>query len=358
MGERRSGRVPREAVALEMQMKLSAGEKQLIHKGVRPPFRVTRHWASLLNGEAGDPLRVQAVPQEAELREEAEGLADPLGEAAHSPLPRLVRRYEDRALVLVTGQCALYCRHCFRRRISGNEFGPISREDTRAIARWLKEHGEVKELLLSGGDPLTLPDHELHFLMRAFREARPDIVLRLATRMPVVEPRRITSALARLLGAQKPLWVVVQVNHPRELSPLSLRGFGRLQKQGLPVLNQSVLLRGVNDNIDVLEELCRALVSAGIKPYYLFQGDLAAGTAHFRLPLDEARALVDLLRERVSGLAMPVFAVDLPGGGGKVPLSRDYVLGKRGNAWHLKTPGGRQGLYPDPPPERRHSGVK
>ncbi len=330
-------------------MRLSVKERELIEQGVRPPFRVTRHWAALLSGQTDDPLRLQVVPQAVEqTREEAES-SDPLGEDSHSPLPRLVRRYTDRALVVVTGECALYCRHCFRRRISGKEFGPISREEINRIACWLQEHREVKELLLSGGDPLTLSDRQLKFLMDSFRQARPDIVLRLATRMPLVEPRRVSAALARMLGEQKPLWVVVQVNHPRELSSLSLRAFSRLQRQGLPILNQSVLLRGINDNIDVLEELSRALVAAGIKPYYLFQGDLASGTAHFRLPLEEARSLADQLRQRVSGLAMPNFSVDLPGGGGKVPLSRNYVLGKQGRVWHLKTPDGREGFYADPP---------
>ncbi len=332
-------------------MHLSRKEKKLIDKGVQPPFKVTGHWEGLLNGNADDPLRRQVVPHPAEKKTEPSELKDPLGEEHYSPLPRLVHRYTDRALVVVTGQCALYCRHCFRRRISGNEFGPISRSETQAIALWLKEHTEVHELLLSGGDPLTLSCRQLEFLIDSFRKARPDLVLRLATRMPVVSPRRITPALVKMLGRQKPLWVVIQVNHSRELSPKVLKAVSLLQSQGLPVINQSVLLRGVNDNVDVLENLSRALVSAGIKPYYLFQGDLASGTGHFRLPLEEAMALVDLLRERVSGLAMPVFAVDLPGGGGKVPLSRSYIMGQKDGLWHLKTPQGIEGYYPDPPKE-------
>lgn len=332
-------------------LEFSADERRALEAGPRPPFRITGHWLSLLDGRPDDPLRRQAVPSIAETVRHHGELADPLGETAHSPLPRLIRRYPDRALVVMTGTCALYCRHCFRRRLTGDDYGAVTGKELADIAGWLAGHPEVSELLLSGGDPLTLSDRDLLKAIRIFREARPDIVLRLATRMPVVEPSRITGALARRLGKQAPLWVVVQVNHPRELAPEALSAVRKLQKQGLPVVNQAVLLRGVNDDVEVLESLSRALVAAGIKPYYLFQGDLSAGTGHFRLPLEEARNLVEQLRRRVSGLAMPGFAVDLPGGGGKVPLGRDYVDGEETGGWRLRTPDGREGLYPDPKQE-------
>ncbi|MDF1569018.1 MAG: KamA family radical SAM protein, partial [Spirochaetaceae bacterium] len=271
-----------------------------------------------------------------------------LGEEEHGPLPRLIRRYNDRALVVMTGRCALYCRHCFRRRLTGDDFGDITDKQAADIAGYLAVNSDIKELLLSGGDPLTLSDRRLMNLMDIFRRSRPDIVFRLATRIPLVQPSRITRALARRLGRRRPLWAVIQANHPRELSPEALVAVDRLQSRGIPVINQSVLLKGVNDKVGILEELSRTLVSAGVKPYYLFQGDLAEGTAHFRLPLDEARKLTEELRIRLSGLAMPGFAVDLPGGGGKVPLGRDYVRGHDERGWILRTPDGLEGHYQDP----------
>lgn len=316
--------------------------------GPRPPFRMTRHWFSLLNGDADDPLRRQVIPGTAESIRVAGELSDPLGEEFHSPLPRLIHRYTDRALVVITGRCALYCRHCFRRRLTGDNFGDITDKQFEAISIWLAENKAVKEVLLSGGDPLTLNDRRLLKIIDRFRSTRPDIVLRLATRMPIVDPGRITRSLVRGLGRRRPLWVVIQANHPRELSTEALRSIDSIQRRGIPVINQAVLLRGVNDDVEILEKLSRALVSAGVKPYYLFQGDPAEGTNHFRLPLDEARRLTEELRSRVSGLAMPVFAVDLPGGGGKVPLGADHVLGRTDDGWKLRTPDGREGIYPDP----------
>lgn len=329
-------------------IKLTDDEREAIEAGPRPPFLITPHWLGLLDGSIDDPLRRQAVPTMAEHKTGGSELNDPLGEGEHSPLPRLIRRYTDRALVVMTGRCALYCRHCFRRRLTGDEFGDITDKQAADIARYLAVNTDIKELLLSGGDPLTLPDRRLMSLMDTFRTPRPDIVFRLATRIPLVQPTRVTAALARRLGRRRPLWTVIQANHPRELSSEALRAIDRLQSRGIPVINQSVLLKGVNDQVGILEELSRTLVSAGVKPYYLFQGDQAVGTAHFRLPLDEARKLTEDLRIRLSGLAMPNFTVDLPGGGGKVPLGRDYVRGYDQNGWRLQTPDGLQGYYQDP----------
>ena len=340
------------AEALPGFLQLTEHEQLALARSPRPPFAVTRHWLGLLDGSVDDPLRRQAFPSGAEYLHDESELSDPLGEDKHSRLPRLIHRYPDRALVVVTGVCALYCRHCFRRRLSGEDSGTISHHQADAIAGWLASHTEVRELLLSGGDPLTLSNRRILGLIDRFREARPDIVLRLATRIPIVEPDRITRTLARALGRRRPLWMVLQTNHPRELAPSALGAINRLQTRGLPIINQAVLLRGVNDNIETLEELSRSLVSAGVKPYYLFQGDLATGTGHFRLPLDEARTLVERLRSRVSGLAMPVFAVDLPGGGGKVPLGVDHVLGREEDGWRLRSPDGTEGIYPDIEPAK------
>jgi len=332
-------------------LKLSADEHHVIHTSVRPPFRLTPHWASLLNGRVDDPLRIQAVPTSTEGMAQPDDRADPLGEKEHMPLPRLVHRYADRALVVMTGKCALYCRHCFRRRLTGDDYGDIAQDEMAAIAKWIAARPSVQELILSGGDPCTLEEKVLLGHIDTLRAARPDIVLRLATRIPVVDPKRITSALARGLGRRLAIWIVIQTNHPREISPEFLTAVKRLQRQGLPILNQSVLLKGVNDQVEILVELSRQLVRARVKPYYLFQGDLAEGSGKFRLPLSQARHLVEELRKRVSGLGMPLFAVDLPGGGGKVPLGFDYVGDLTQRGWRLTTPNGNQGYYPDPRPQ-------
>lgn len=326
-------------------LKLTNDERKAISASPAPPFKTTKHWLSLLDGSLDDPLRRQVVPTTAEQQTLPGELQDPLGEDAFSPLPRLVHRYKNRVLVVVTGECALYCRHCFRRRLTGDSFGEITETQIQDISRWLSLHPEVKELLLSGGDPLTLKDNKLFNIMDRFRLARPDIVFRLATRIPIVAPERITTLLARELGRRRPLWVVIQVNHPRELSPEAVSALEKIQFQGLPVINQAVLLRGVNDNIDILEELSNALVRIAVKPYYLFQGDLAEGTGHFRLPMEEGLRLTEELRARVSGLGMPSYAVDLPGGGGKVPLGANYIQSRSNEGWKLKTPDGNEGLY-------------
>ncbi len=326
-------------------LKLTTDERKAISALPAPPFKVTNHWLSLLDGSLDDPLRRQVVPTTAEQITVEGELQDPLAEDSFSPLPRLVHRYANRGLVVVTGQCALYCRHCFRRRLTGDSLGDITDSQIENIARWLSLHPEVKELLLSGGDPLTLKDNYLLKIIDSFRISRPDIVFRLATRMPIVDPGRINLSLARELGRRRPLWVVIQANHPRELSPEAIFAIEKFQLRGLPVINQAVLLRGVNDNVEILEELSNALVRIGVKPYYLFQGDLAEGTGHFRLPLEEGLRLTEELRTRVSGLGMPSYAVDLPGGGGKVPLGSSYILGRSNEGWKLRTPDGNEGLY-------------
>jgi len=251
-----------------------------------------------------------------ELRCAPEELADPLGEEIVQPVPGLLHRYRDRVLLLTTGRCAAYCRHCFRRRLSGR----AGQAAFPAAAEYVRKHTEVRELILSGGEPLLLPDTKLEGLLAGFRRARPDLAFRIHTRMPVALPARVTRVLAALLGRFQPLRVAVQVNHPRELAPAAREAVRRLQAEGLPVLSQSVLLRGVNDRPDVLAELFRALTAAGIRPYYLFQPDLARGTAHFRTPLPRGLELVAEARALCGGGPVPRYVQDLPGAGGKVPL--------------------------------------
>lgn len=312
----------------------------------RFPLAVTRHYLSLAGEGPDDPIRRQFVPTSSELVSKAYELEDPLGEEQFMPVPHLVHRYADRALLLTTDSCAVHCRHCFRRRFTGSGRGDLRDSELAAVVEYLDDHAEIRELLLSGGDPLTLSDARLAGILRRIRSVRSDLVLRIATRIPVVLPSRLASPTIDIIRDGRPVWVVVQVNHPRELSPECEAVLAALVSAGIPVVTQTVLLRGVNDSVDTLEELFSRLVALMAKPYYLFQGDLAPGTAHFRVSIDRGLELMRALRSRVSGLAMPTYAVDCPGGGGKVPLTEEYLVGKSDGWYQLRAPDGREYRYP------------
>ena len=293
-----------------------------------------------------ESIRLQCVPRSAEHVVLPVETDDPLAESLHSPLPRMVHRYHNRAAVLVTDQCAMHCRHCFRRSFTGKGARVLSAEELTDIIEYLKEHTEVEEVLLTGGDLFTLDDEPLLDILKAFRSVRKDLILRLATRIPSVLPQRISFQLAEELEALSPVWVITQFNHPDELTPESREALRRLRKGGLPIMNQTVLLKGINDSEDVLARLFQELLVQGAKPYYLFQGDLAAGTSHFRSTLDRGWEIMANLRKRISGLAMPVYAVDLPGGGGKIPLSESYLIEKTDKGYLFRNPDDNTFIYP------------
>lgn len=311
------------------------------------PMAVTPYYASLIRRLApDDPIARQCVPSREELEDEALP-PDPFDEFGHRVAPGLVRRYADRAAFWATGACAVRCRHCTRR----NELGRAAAvTDPRAAVRWLRAHPEVREVLVTGGDPLSLDDTALERLLAAFRSVPSIEVVRLGSRMPVVLPARITRALCRMLRRYAPLWFHTHFNHPVELTPPAVAACAWLVDAGIPVNNQTVLLRGVNDSVDTLEELFRGLVRARVRPYYLLHCDPVRGAGHFRVPLRRALAIVDGLRARLSGLAMPAFVVDLPGARAKTVLAPGGVIRwtQRG-AW-LRAPGGARVFYPDPAP--------
>ena len=309
-------------------------------------------WASCSRDDRGlpiDPILAQTLPSGLEDEVSPGELADPLGESMHSPMPRLVHQYPSRVLVRASGDCALLCRHCFRRSLLPAERGFIGPEAMEALKTYLMAHEEVREVLVSGGDPLTASDELLGRLLDsidAARNERRSISIRLCTRVPVVLPERVTPALAELLEGRKPLRMAVQVNHSAELSPGFKRAGELILKAGVPILVQTVLLRGINDSADELESLFSGLAHLGIQPYYLFQGDLAAGTAHFRVPLSRGLAIYAELRKRLSGSELPRYAVDAPGGGGKLYLPED-IAGRDENDWMLRSPDGRLHRYPE-----------
>jgi len=281
---------------------------------------VTRYYASLIRRwSPRDPIVRMCVP----LREEVEGPSlpeDPFGELVHTPQPRLVRRYRDRAALWVTTHCAVHCRHCTRR----NELpcaprDPLPKVLARAV-EWLRRHPSVREVLVTGGDPLTLSDHRIEEILRSLRQVPSLGVLRVATRMPVLLPSRITRSLCQILRTYAPVWLVTHFNHPVELTPEAIAACGRLVDAGIPVVNQTVLLRGVNDSVPVLRRLFEGLLRARVKPYYLFCADPVQGTAHFRVRLERTLQLVTRLRRELSGLAMPLLAADVADAPAKVAL--------------------------------------
>jgi lysine 2,3-aminomutase len=275
-----------------------------------------------------DPIHRQFVPHPDELITAPHEHPDPIGDEALSPVPGIVHRYPDRALLKPLLACPVYCRFCFRREQVGPDGGLLSAAELDAAFAWLAAHPAIREVIITGGEPLLLSPRRLAELMERLA-ALPHIeIVRIHTRMPVADPAAITAQAAAALGGfPRALFVVAHINHAREISPDAVAALRRLQAQAIPVLSQSVLLRGVNDSVAALEELFRALLAARVKPYYLHQLDAAPGTARFHVPIAEGRALLAALRGRISGLAWPTYVLDIPGGHGKVPLGPDWLDG-------------------------------
>lgn len=321
-------------------------------KGDSLPLRITRYYANLINThDIHDPMRKQVIPQIQELQNMGQESADPLCESQHSSLNRLIHRYENRVALLVTDYCATYCRHCFRRRFTAKEDAIITPDELIKVSSYIEKDMKIKEMLLTGGDPLMVSDTKLSSIISSIRGKRDDITLRLCTRAIVTYPQRITQELIDMLKSYStsPIYIMTQFNHPHEITPESTLAVSLFADNGFPVMNQTVLLKGVNDDEDVLEELMNNLIKIKVKPYYLFQGDMVQGTSHLRLPIQRTIEIEGELRKRLSGLAMPTVAVDLPFGGGKVPITEPYYKGKIGEHSHLFiTLDGREIEYIDP----------
>jgi lysine 2,3-aminomutase len=272
-----------------------------------------------------DPIGRQFVPHPDELTTAPGERTDPIGDDALSPLKGIVHRYPDRALLKPLLACPVYCRFCFRREHVGPDGGVLTEAELTAAYAWLAAHPAIREVILSGGDPLMLSPRRLRGILEALQSIPHIELLRVHSRVPLADPGRLDVALARVLATDKPLWLVVHANHAREFTPAARAALRRVQAEGVPVLGQSVLLRGVNDSAAALEALFRAMLAARVKPYYLHQLDAAPGTRRFRVPLSEGRALVAALRGRVTGLAWPTYVLDIPGGHGKVPVGPEYL---------------------------------
>jgi lysine 2,3-aminomutase len=292
-------------------------------------FRVdiTPYYISLINpDDPDDPIRKQVVPTEQELVPFTAMMEDSLAEDRHSPVPGLVHRYPDRVLMLVTTQCASYCRYCTRSRIVGDPSATFSRADFELQIEYLKRTPQVRDVLLSGGDPLVLAPKILEEILSRLREIPHIEIIRIGSRVPVFMPMRITQELCDLLQKYHPLWLNIHVNHSNEITAELAAACDRLSRAGIPLGNQSVLLAGVNDNVHVMRQLVQDLVRIRVRPYYLYQCDLVEGAGHFRTPVAKGIEIIEGLRGHTSGLAVPTFVVDAPGGGGKIPLQPNYLL--------------------------------
>lgn len=275
--------------------------------------------------DPADPIARQFVPMAAELVTAPDERSDPIGDAPHTPLKGITHRYEDRVLLKPTHACAVYCRFCFRRETVGPGGAALSPAELDAALDYIRARPKIWEVILSGGDPLILSPRRLTEIVAAL-DAIPHLgVIRIHTRVPVVEPARISAELVDALRADKAVYVVLHANHPRELTPAALAACRRLIDAGIPMLSQSVLLKGVNDDPETLEALLRAFVRHRIKPYYLHHADRAPGTAQFRTSIADGQALMRGLRGRVSGLCQPTYVLDIPGGAGKVPVGPSYL---------------------------------
>lgn len=288
---------------------------------------ITPYYLSLIDTENPNcPIRKQAIPSSLELKKSEADLDDPLHEDSDSPVPGLTHRYPDRVLFLITDQCSMYCRHCTRRRFAGQRDAstPLDRID-RCID-YIAKTPQVRDVLLSGGDALLVSDERLEYIIKRLREIPHVEIIRIGSRTPVVLPQRITPELVQMLSKYHPVWLNTHFNHPDEITPESIEACARLANAGVPLGNQSVLLRGINDCAHIMKRLVRELVKIRVRPYYIYQCDLSNGIEHFRTPVSKGIEIIENLRGHTSGYAVPTFVVDAPGGGGKIPVMPNYLI--------------------------------
>lgn len=293
----------------------------------RVRMAITPYYASLIDPhDEKCPIRLQAVPRGPEARQLPWEAFDPLAEDEDSPVPGLTHRYPDRVLFLVTEQCSMYCRHCTRRRVVGVTDRVAPTERIEMGLKYIKEHKEIRDVLISGGDPLTLSDGKIEYVVSRVRQIPHVEIIRIGSRAPVVMPQRITQELADMLAKYHPVYLNTHFNHPKEITPETERACAILANAGIPLGNQSVLLRGVNNCPHVMKDLVQGLLRIRVKPYYIYQCDLTWGLEHFRTTVAEGLEIMEYLRGHTTGLAVPTYVVDAPGGGGKIPLSPNYIL--------------------------------
>jgi lysine 2,3-aminomutase len=293
----------------------------------RYPFAVTPYYLSLIDvNDSEDPVRKQAIPSFFEVTMGMMGCEDPLEEKRDSVVPGLVHRYPDRVLMVLTDICPMLCRHCTRKREWQHGSWTRTPGEIEAMLDYIRQHAEVRDVIISGGDPLTLSTQHLESIISRIRAIKHVEVIRIGTRFPVVLPQRIDDELCTMLSKYGPIWLNTHFNHPREITAEAAQACDRLLRSGVPVNNQSVLLRGINDTVETQLKLCQGLLKIKVRPYYLFQCDEVQGTEHLRTPVETGLKIIEGMRGRTSGLSIPLYVIDLPDGGGKIPMQPNYVL--------------------------------
>lgn len=335
---------------LKQVVSLSPEEEEGMEKCLKTlRMSITPYYATLMDPlDPGCPVRKQAVPTSLELRVSQSEQTDPLHEDVDSPVAGLTHRYPDRVLLLVTDQCSMYCRHCTRRRMAGQTDQPLPQKQVDEAIEYIRNTPQVRDILLSGGDPLTLADDRLEELIARIKEIKHVEIIRIGTRLPVVLPQRITVQLVNMLKKYHPIWVNTHYNHPGEITESSRAALARLADAGIPLGNQSVLLRGVNDCPNTMKKLVQELVKNRVRPYYLYQCDLSTGIEHFRTSVSTGIEIIEALRGHTSGLAVPTFVVDAPGGGGKIPVMPQYLISYARNRVLLRNYEGVITVYDEP----------
>ena len=312
---------------IEKVILLTESERKALNTGGLFRVDITPYFISLIDPDDPlDPIRMQIIPTDAEIAPFTGMMEDSLAEDRHSPVPGLVHRYPDRVLMLVTTQCASYCRYCTRSRIVGDPGQTFSRQEFEQQLEYLKRTPQVRDVLLSGGDPLVLAPKILEEILTRLREIPHIEIVRIGSRVPVFMPMRITRELCDMLGKYHPLWLNIHVNHPNEITKELAEACDRMARAGIPLGNQSVLLAGINDCVHLQRELVQKLTRIRVRPYYLYQCDLVEGAGHFRTPVSKGIEIIEGLRGHTSGYAVPQFIVDAPGGGGKIPVMPNYML--------------------------------
>lgn len=335
---------------LKKYIKLTKDEEAGVKKTLKTlRMAITPYYLSLIDPkDPNDPVRRQAIPTGAETHVSAADLLDPLHEDEDSPAPGLTHRYPDRVLFLITDQCSMYCRHCTRRRFAGQNDCESPKERIEKALEYIERTPQVRDVLLSGGDALLVSDAKLEYIIKRLRAIKHVEIIRIGSRVPVVCPQRITPELVKMLSKYHPIWLNTHFNHPNEITEESAAACARLANAGIPLGNQSVLLRGVNDAVSIMKKLVCELVKIRVRPYYIYQCDLSMGLEHFRTPVSKGIEIIEGLRGHVSGFAVPTFVVDAPGGGGKIPVMPQYLISLGGGKAILRNFEGVITTYTEP----------
>jgi len=341
---------------LEQVINMTQEEKDGVHECLKSlRMSITPYYATLMDPDDPKcPVRLQAVPVKAETHRSAQDLDDPLHEDTDSPAPHLTHRYPDRVLFLITDQCAMYCRHCTRRRLAGETDKAFPLEEYEAAFKYIEEHKEIRDVLLSGGDCMLVSDAAMEKIIARLRSIEHVEIIRLGSRTPVVMPQRVTEDFCNMLKKYHPIWLNTHFNNPKEMTPEAAEACRKLADVGIPLGNQSVLLRGVNDCPHIMKRLVHLLVKNRVRPYYIYQCDMSVGIEHFRTAVGKGIEIIESLRGHTSGYAVPTFVVDAIGGGGKTPVMPNYLISMSDRKVITRNFEGVISCYTEPEDNRSH----